>query len=44
MLILEGNPLEEEVVSWGPYVMNTQREIMEAMRDYNMGKMGFLAD
>lgn len=44
VLILEGNPLEEEVVSWGPYVMNTQREIMEAMRDYNMGKMGFLAD
>ena len=43
VLILEGNPIQEEVVSWGPYVMNTQREIMEAMRDYNEGKMGFLA-
>ena len=43
LLILEGKALGEEVVSWGPYVMNNQREIMEAMRDYNQGKMGFLA-
>lgn len=43
LLILEGKALREEVVSWGPYVMNNQREIMEAMRDYNQGKMGFLA-
>lgn len=43
ILILDGNPIHEEVVSWGPYVMNTQREILEAMRDYNEGKMGFLA-
>ena len=43
ILILEGNPIHEEVVSWGPYVMNTQREILEAMRDYNEGRMGFLA-
>lgn len=43
LLILEGKPIEEKVVSWGPYVMNTQREILEAMRDYNEGRMGFLA-
>jgi redox-sensitive bicupin YhaK (pirin superfamily) len=43
LLILEGQKINEEIVSWGPYVMNTQREIMEAMRDYNQGKMGFLA-
>ena len=43
VLILEGQALKEETVSWGPYVMNSQREIMEAMRDYNQGKMGFLA-
>jgi redox-sensitive bicupin YhaK (pirin superfamily) len=42
-LFLSGEPFNEEVTSWGPYVMNTQTEIMEAMRDYQMGKMGYLA-
>lgn len=42
ILFLSGEPLEEKVTSWGPYVMNTQTEILEAMRDYQMGKMGFL--
>ena len=42
VLILSGEPIDEEVVSWGPYVMNTQTEIMEALRDYKQGKMGYL--
>ena len=42
LLFLSGQPLNEKVTSYGPYVMNTQTEIMEAMRDYQMGKMGFL--
>lgn len=42
LLFLSGEPFHEKVTSWGPYVMNTQTEIMEAMRDYQMGKMGFL--
>jgi len=42
LLILSGEPIEEKVTSWGPYVMNTQTEIMEALRDYQQGKMGFL--
>lgn len=42
LLFLSGEPLKEKVTSWGPYVMNTQTEILEAMRDYQMGKMGFL--
>ncbi|WP_397362879.1 pirin family protein [Olleya sp. R77988] len=42
LLFLSGQPLKEKVKSYGPYVMNTQTEIMEAMRDYQMGKMGFL--
>lgn len=42
LLFLSGVPIKEHVASWGPYVMNTQTEIMEAMRDYQMGKMGFL--
>ena len=42
LLFLSGIPFHEKVTSWGPYVMTTQTEIMEAMRDYQMGKMGFL--
>ncbi len=42
LLFLSGEPFNEKVKSWGPYVMNTQTEIMEAMRDYQDGKMGFL--
>lgn len=42
LLFLSGEPLNEKVTSYGPYVMNTQTEILEAMRDYQMGKMGFL--
>ena len=44
MLLLSGEPLNEKVVSYGPFVMNTQTEIMEAMRDYQMGKMGVLIE
>jgi quercetin 2,3-dioxygenase len=44
ILFLTGEPLNEEVVSHGPFVMNTQTQIMEAMRDYQMGKMGVLIE
>jgi len=43
LLILSAVPIGESVVSYGPYVMNTQTEIMEAMRDFQAGKMGYLA-
>lgn len=43
LLFLSGEPFKEEIASWGPYVMNTQTEIMEALRDYQMGKMGYLS-
>lgn len=42
LLVLSGKPIDEPKKMWGPYVMNTQTEIMEALRDYDMGKMGFL--
>jgi redox-sensitive bicupin YhaK (pirin superfamily) len=43
-LILAGAPLNEKVVQHGPYVMNTETEILEAMRDYQKGKMGILVE
>jgi redox-sensitive bicupin YhaK (pirin superfamily) len=42
LLFLSGKPLKEPLATYGPYVMNTQTELLEAMRDYQMGKMGFL--
>ncbi len=42
LLFLSGEPLKETVATYGPYVMNSQTELLEAMRDYQMGKMGFL--
>lgn len=44
MLLVTGEPLNEKTVSYGPFVMNTQTQIMEAMRDYQMGKMGVLIE
>jgi redox-sensitive bicupin YhaK (pirin superfamily) len=42
LLILSGEPINEKITQHGPFVMNTQTEIMEAMRDYQQGKMGYL--
>ena len=41
---VSATPLHEKVEQYGPYVMNSQTEILEAMRDYQMGKMGFLVE
>ncbi|MFK8161420.1 MAG: pirin family protein [Lewinella sp.] len=44
ILLLGGLPLGAPLAQHGPFVMNTQTEILEAMRDYNMGKMGVYID
>lgn len=43
-LLLCGKPIDEKVTQSGPYVMNSQTEILEAIRDYQMGKMGILIE
>ncbi|MBE0571907.1 MAG: pirin family protein [Ignavibacteriaceae bacterium] len=43
-ILLSGEPIGEEVVSYGLFVMNNHTEIMEAMRDAQMGKMGVLIE
>ena len=39
-LILTGQPLNEPIEGYGPFVMNSQAEIVEAVRDFNSGKFG----
>jgi redox-sensitive bicupin YhaK (pirin superfamily) len=42
VMVLNGEPINEPVVSYGPFVMNTQEEIREAIGDFESGRMGTL--
>ncbi len=40
VLVLSGRPLNEPIARYGPFVMNTREELIEAIEDYNAGRFG----
>ncbi|MES2537127.1 MAG: pirin family protein [Pseudomonadota bacterium] len=40
ILLLSGEPIDEPIVAHGPFVMNAEHEIHQAMTDYHSGRMG----
>lgn len=42
LIFMAGAPLDEPIAAYGPFVMNTQREIMDTLAEYHSGKFGKL--
>jgi redox-sensitive bicupin YhaK (pirin superfamily) len=44
VMVLSGEPINEPIVSHGPFLMNTEEEIRKAFDDYRKGNFGYLED
>lgn len=44
VLVLSAAPIDEPIAAYGPFVMNSREEIMQAYQDFQQGKFGYLED
>ena len=44
LLVMDGEPFDEPIVGRGPFVMNSSAEIQQAFEEYQLGRMGELAE
>ncbi|WP_343523011.1 pirin family protein [Pedobacter sp.] len=44
VLVLSGEPIDEPIAQYGPFLMNTEAEIHQAIEDYNQGRFGYLEE
>jgi hypothetical protein len=40
LLLIAGLPLKEPIAQYGPFVMNSREELMQAVEDYQAGRLG----